>query len=298
MARMLGGGLAVLVLVVLAPSVACAESHACADRATPRWLARATLGLSLVPFGAEIQARGAACVPLYPRSGDWFDGAKLEVGVLMALSPVYVQGGGYVQLTPTNLVSFRLEAVGIDYWPLPLDGAGYYALPSADTPRNETTLAAALGQSATGYTLRAVTVLQATLPIDPLALLVQSTFFGEHTEIGPGDYFVNLQVDQIQRRADLVFGNDSVLVLEIPMALTGGPSIRIGGYESYRHVLATGGSGNQAGAVAVLGWSHLVPEIPWLEVGLRGGGYTYHPIRTGEFTLAAWCSIELDLGPI
>jgi hypothetical protein len=77
-----------------------------------------------------------------------------------------------------------------------------------------------------------------------------------------------------------------------------GRVLRIGGYDSFRHVLATGSEGNQAGGIAVLGWSHPIPEIAWMEIGVRGGAYTSHPIRTGELTLAAWVMAEWDLGAI
>lgn len=288
-----------VVLFHLLPGAARAESRACVDRASPRWVGRTMLGLSVVPFGAEVQARVAACRPLYPRAGDWFDLAMLEVGAMTSVSPVYAAGGGYVTFTPTNLVAFRFEALGVGYWPLPLEGAGYYALPTADTPRDPaTTLAVERGGAATGFTLRVLTTLQANIPLGPLAVLVQNTSMAEHTEIGEGAYFVNVQIDHTQRRDDLVFGNDAVLVLEIPSWLTTGPVIRFGAYDSFRHVLATGSEGNQAGGLAVLGWSRPLPELHWLEVGVRAGAYTSHPLRTGELTIAAWCAIEWDFGGV
>jgi hypothetical protein len=290
---------AALVVLLLVPAAARAESRACLDRASPRWVGRTQLGLSLVPFGAEVQARVAACMPLYPRAGDWFDLAMLEVGAMTAISPVYAAGGGYVTLTPSNVLAVRFEALGIGYWPLPLEGAGYYALPTADTPRDPaTTLAVERGGAATGFTLRVLTTLQANIDVGPLAVLVQNTSMAEHTEIGSGAYFVNLQIDHTQRRDDLVFGNDAVLALEIPSWLTRGPVIRVGGYDSFRAVVASGSEGNQAGGLAVLGWSHPLADLHWLEVGLRAGGYTDHPLRTGELTVAAWCALELDLGDV
>ncbi len=286
-------------VALAAPAPARADSRACVGGSAPRWLTRTTLGLSIVPFGAEVQARGAACFPLFPLAGAWFDLALLEVGALAAVSPVYAAGGGYVTVTPNNLVSFRVEALGVGYWTLPLEGAGYYSLPAADTPRDPaTTLAVGRGQEAAGFTIRALMTFQANVPLGPLALLVQDSLAVEHTEIGGGPYFVNLQIDHTQRRADLVFGNDAVLVLEIPAALAGGTVIRFGGYDSFRHVRLTGSEGNQLGGVALIGWSRPAPEIGWMEVGIRGGGYTRHAIRTGEFTLVAWWMAEWDLGAI
>ena len=281
----------------LAPGSASADAHACAGRSSPRWISRTTLGVSLVPFGAEIQARAALCVPLRPWDGDWLELAAFEVGALTYVSPVYAYGGGYVQLTPVNLLTFRIEAAGIGYWTLPLEGAGYYALPEANAERNpETTLAVGRGRSEAGWMIRGLAVVQAHVPLGPVSLLVWDTVLGERVAIGAGPYFVNLQSDHTQEASDLVIGNDAALVLEAPVA--GGPSLRFGGYDSLRTALGTGSFGHQAGAIFVAGWSRPMPEIWWMEIGLRGGGYTNHPVRTGDFTLAAWVSVEWDLGGV
>lgn len=284
----------VLIAALAAPAVARADAHACAGRSTPRWISRTTFGLSIVPFGAEIQARAALCVPLRPWDGDWLDLAAFEVGVLTYLSPVYLYGGGYVQLTPTNLLTFRVEAAGIDYWNLPIEGAGYYALPAANTPRNSMTLAVQNGQSATGWMIRGLVTAQAHIPLGSVALLVWDTVLGERVSIGSGPYFVNLQIDHTQAASDLIVGNDAALVLEVPVA--GGPQLRFGGFDSVRAATGTGSLGNQAGGLFVVGWPRPIAEISWMEIGLRAGAYTNHTIRTGDFNLSAWITVEWDLG--
>lgn len=295
----------VLFLVLAVPGPASADAHACASRATPRWIARTQLGLS-IPLGAELQARVGLCVPLRPWDGDWLDLAAVEIGALTQISPAYAMGGGYVTLTPVNLLSFRLEALGVGYWPVGIDGAGYYGFAQPNERLRVGSLNADLGTEASGWTIRALVTLQAHIPFEGVALLVRDTVSGERTSIGSEAYFINLYTGLTQRASDLTVGNDAYLALEIPVA--GGPSLRVGGYHSVRVALGTSALTHQGGGLFMVGWSRPIAEISWMELGLRGGAYENPSVATTgdaasdvtigsvDYTIALWSSIEWDLG--
>jgi hypothetical protein len=274
-----------------------AESHACAGHPRPRWVAQTVLGVSLVPTGVEIQARGGVCVPLRPSGGEWVDTAAVEVGAVTYVSPVYAYGGGYVQVTPLDVLQLRIEVMGLGYWPLPLDGAGYYSLLSPGAARGPRDLPGTQGRSATGYAIRASATLQGRLVLGGgLAFLAWNTVVAERVSLGPGPYWVNLTIDHTVRASELVLGDDLVLLLEV--AVPGGTYLRMGASDAMRAVTGTGAIGNSLGGAFIAGWPRPIPEIAWMEIGLRAGAYTHHPIRTGMFTLSLWLSVEWDAGSI
>lgn len=292
--------LVTLALLVLTPALARAQAgHSCADRGTARWVIHETLLGVIEPLGMEHQLRVGACFPLRPSEDPFFTLNHVELGALSYASPTYAYSGGYVQLTPLSLLTLRVEVSGVAYWPIGLEGAGYYGLQRPDAPRRSEDLPPDRATTATGWNVRGLAIVRARVPLGgEIALAALDALWVDRVELAgstPAPYYLNLQLDHVAARTDTALGNEAVLALEVP--IEGGPLLRFGAYDAMRWVDRSGALGHQLGAIVQASWSRPIPEIASLELLVRGGGYTDHPVRVGP-ALLAWIAIGWDLGPI
>lgn len=289
--------LSVFLALLLAPTIVHAQpGRSCADRGTARWVIHQTLIGVIEPIGLEHQLRVGACFPLRPTDDPLFTLNHVELGVLSTASPTYAYSGGYVQLTPLSLLTLRVEVSGVAYWPLGLEGAGYYGLPSPTAARQSEDLPAEQGETAAGWNVRGLAVLRGRVDVGAgLALVALDAVWVDRVELGASPYYVNLQLDHTAARTDTAVGNEAVLALEVGVASD--LTLRFGAYDAVRWVDRSGSFGHQLGAVVQAVWARPIPEIASLELLVRGGGYADHPFRVGP-ALLGWLAIGWDAGPV
>jgi hypothetical protein len=268
---------------------------ACSGSMTPRWSAHQALVLLLNPTGAEHNLRVGLCVPLYDTDEPALSLNLVEAGVSTYLSPIYAVGGAYAQISPATFFFARVEAHGIGIWPLPLPGAGYYAMDGYDAPYRSADLPESAGGTAGGWNVRLIGVLRGRVEIGERSLVGQSTFFADYQEVGSAPFYLNVRQDLVSARADWVLGNELSLLLGAPLG--GGAELRVGFFDVVRGV-PTGAFLHQLGALVVLAWERPTTGLDSLSIFVRVGGYTDHPIRAGETTTLALVAIDHDLGGI
>lgn len=291
---------ALLALVVLAPSRVARAT--CVGLDAPRWSAHQSIVLLLNPTGAEHNLRVGLCVPLYTSQDDAFAANHFEAGVSSYVSPVYVIGGGYLQISPATFFFLRTELNAIGIWPLPLDGAGYFRMPGYGATWRSPDVLAARGETAGGWNARIFSVLRGHLDFGPVTLTGYDAFFVDYHEIGnvsgapplDGSYYLQVRHDLVTARGDWVLANESYILLGVP--IEGGPELRFGAYDALRNVPASGYVGHQVGGIVMAVWERPLPGIDEISVFVRVGGYTHHGIRANEATTLGGASAEHDLG--
>jgi hypothetical protein len=288
---------AIGLVVALSPALARADGP-CAGRRSPRWVVHQRLLGVIEPLGAQHDLALGACWPLFPERADdvAIEAAHVEVGAMSYLSPVYAYGGGFVEIAPVSFLALRLDVLGVGVWPLPLEGAGYFALPSPDAPRQGSDLPPELATTAAGWSVRGTATLSGGIPLGgDWAIVMFDSLYVERLSIGHGAYFLSVQHDVVQGNEDSVIGNEALVALDVE--ISGGPQLRMGAYSATRVVASTGYVGHHLGGVVTLEWDRPIPEIAVLEVFVRGGGYTHHAYRVGP-ALLGYVQITWDAGPI
>lgn len=289
-----------LALVVVALALPARASASCLGAGVPRWAAHQGLVLLLNPMGAEHNLRLGLCVPLYDAPDASLALNHLELGAVTYVSPVYAIGGGYAQVVPASFLVLRSELSGMGVWPLPLDGAGYFARDGYDTRWTADDLPAAAATTASGWTFRGVAALRGRVDLagvpwgGSLALVVYDAFFADYHELGSAAYFAQLRFDVVSARRDWVLGNEAMLMVGVPVDR--GTELRIGAYDQTRDVPASGYVGNQIGGLVMLTWTRPFPGVDEISVFVRVGGYTSHGVRLGEATTLGGAMTDHDLG--
>jgi hypothetical protein len=250
----------------------------CVDAPEARWVYHQLFVAKYNPLGAEDNGRLGICSPLITRPGMLFDYTHLEFGLLHSLSPAYFHLGGYFQIAPLSLISFRVEASGLVYWNLPLDRSAYFSVPGYDTYINSDYYPTEQGASATGWTVAFSANLQARVSIGRLGLIVLDSIGYELWRVGEEPYYINLRHEIVMAQFDTVLANEAMLMLEIPVHPTF--SFRIGAYDSLRY--APGGLegfnlNNSVGLLAMLAWPRNGDHVRGLTPFLRVGWYTNRP---------------------
>jgi hypothetical protein len=246
------------------------------------------------PLGAELNLRLGMCQRLYGTSSPFFDRNHLEVGFSTYLSPVHFFGGGYVQAAPTSFWFFRFEAHAVSIWPLPMQGAGYYARSSYGAGHRPADLLEDQGATAGGTDLRAIHVLRGKVPIGGrFALAAFDALFVDHPVIGNAPYYVSLQHDLVVARKDLVVGNEATAVVGWAFSRTG--EVRVGMYDATRYVPGDRYVGHQLGGILGLAWDAPGRWAEGVSVFVRVGGYTHHAFRTGEPSALLGLAVDWDL---
>jgi hypothetical protein len=270
---------AALVLLIVAPAIARAAPHHCLGEPGKKLILDETLVGVVNPLGVENQLKASACWPLVERPGLLFDYTSIELGLYDNLSPIYVQQGAFVAVTPVSPLVVRIEAAGVQYWPLPLDGAGYFGVGGYGADYRDSALRAPLARSAIGVELGVDATLQGAIDLSPRwAIVAQSAFVAEYWRLGDAAYYVNMRRDAILARSDVLVKNTAIAAVEHKR---GRAIVRAGAFDDLTSVPAAGYVANQVGGTAMLDLRHVTPALHELSAFVRVGGYTAHAFRTG-----------------
>jgi hypothetical protein len=278
-----GDAVRALLVLGLGVSVVEAAPHHCLDERGDKLIVDETLIGVANPDGAENQVKVSVCWPLIERPGLMFDYTSVEAGLYNYLSPIYVQQGAFVSVTPLSPLVLRAEAAGVQYWPLPIDGAGYYALDSYRASYQDSALPAARASAATGVEAGVSATLQGELELAPrLAIAVTDTLNPEYWSVGTGAFWFDQRRDAILARHDWLVKNTALLFLELKRTPA---KIRIGAFDDVTSVPRAGYVAHIVGAVTMVELRHLTPSMHELSAFVRLGDYTEHAFRRGPTAL-------------
>ena len=272
--------------------------HHCLDEEKSKWIGHQLLGGQLNPAGIEISGRYGLCFPFITTPGPLFAYTSLEVGVVEYLSPAYGELGGYVQLTPISILQLRAELMGLAYWPFPFPRAGYYGdLTGYDADFTPDALPAEDAGSATGWNLNLFTILRLRIPLsEKLGIVALSMWSYEYFDIGDGDYYFPVRRDLIVAQSDWMIASESFVAAEY--AVTDALRLRVGLYDSFRTVPASGYSANQVGLFLGAHWPVASELLKDVQPFVRFGIYTAHEFRTSEPSLLFGSLWSYDFGEI
>jgi hypothetical protein len=232
------------------------------------------------PDGFEDQLKADRCWPLDLGPGLLFDFAQFETGVFTYVSPIYANLGAYAALAPLSFLELRAEVAGVMYWPLPLDGAGYFGRDTWTRFVPDTEMPARDGRAAAGLNVTLAVNLQAQIPLaGPVQLVVTNSTAFDYWNLGPRAFYLNARRDFVMARSDYLWKNTAFLMLEI--AAAPGIGVRLGAtddlcFQPRYSVLSN----------IVSGWAS-VPmrrdggELRDIEPYVRAGAYTSHGWRHG-----------------
>lgn len=223
-----------------------------------------------------------------------FMGAHAETGLISYVSPVFVQNGGYVEVSPLSFLVLRGELVHQVLWPIGMEGAGYYALDGYELRQEE--LAPENGESAQGWAGRLSATAQGLVPIGPTRLLLYDQLTAQYASLGSGSHYYDMKWDLVLAREDWVLVNSAAVLLEVDLGAD--VALRFGAYDEVRFVPASGYVGHQVGAIAMLEVENAAPEVPSITPFVRGGYYTSHVQRADEWTILGGVAIDYDLGAV
>ncbi len=272
-----------LLVLGLGVSVVEAAPHHCLDEPGEKLIVDETLIGVANPDGAENQVKVSACWPLVERPGLMFDYTSIEAGLYNYTSPIYVQQGAFVAVTPLSPLVLRAEAAGVQYWPLPLDGAGYYALDGYRADYRDAALPAARASAASGVELGASATLQGELALAPrVALAMTDTLNPEYWSVGTGAYWFDERRDAILARHDWLVKNTALLFLELKRPPA---TIRAGVFDDITAVPRAGYVAHIVGTVGMVELRHLTPALHELSAFVRLGDYAQHAFRRGPTAL-------------
>lgn len=256
-----------------------------------------SLVLLLNPMGAEHTARVGLCAPLYESDDPIFAGNHVEGGVATFFAPVYLFGGGYAQIAPATFFYARAELHGVVVWPLPIDGAGYFARASYRDHWSDADVPASEGSFATGVSVRLLGVLRGRVELaSRVSILAFDAFWADLDTIGEAAFWLNVRHDLITAESDWVLANEAFAM--IAARIDGGPDLRFGVYSSLRVLPASSYYAHHIGPIFMLAWDRFDRAVASLDVFLRLGLYTDHRERSRELTTMAGISVDWDLGAL
>lgn len=248
------------------------------------------------PMGAEHGIAAGLRAPLGDPDELLFQGAHAETGIVNYTSPVYSTTGAYLQVSPLAFLVLRAEIVGLEMWPIGLDGAGYFPVVADRAPLARGELQSDRGSHASGWGLTLSTILQGAVPIGPLRLIVWDQIGVEHVRLGEAPYYYHPRYDAVLARQDWVITNWAMVLLEAELGP--GTRLRFGGYDELRDVPRSGAFANQAGLVAALAIERADPAVPELMPIVRLGIHTHRRAGAGELTLLVGLLARYDLGAL
>ena len=270
------------------------EGKHCFGEARPRWLATTTLIGALNPKGLELQLEAGRCMPLITRPGLLFDYTNLQFGLVAYVAPVYAMPGAFVSIAPLSVIELRAEAAGVAEWPIGLDGAGYFPLPSAEAPWSP--LPAANGVAAQGYMVNLIGSLRFELPLSSRwSLLAVDTASFQLWQLGDAPAYYNTRHDLPMERRDTLLKNVALLLLQH----TRGDrlKLRFGVTGDFTRVTSTGYRQDVVAGLLTAAFSRWPGPQSETELFLRLGVYTAHAYHQGEAQLFAGLSTTFELSP-
>lgn len=267
----------------------------CAGRGRSQWVISQLLAAQHNPDGALNLLRVGACIPLNTTPGVLNDYTNLEFGIVNELSPSFVRGGGYAQITPLSFLQFRISASALVYWPLPTNRTGYNPVDGYDSRYDPAALPQGVGYVAGGWNADFIGIFRAKVPFNETwALLVVNIFNLSYFDIGDADYYLNLRWDVILQQQDWMFNNEAMLGIEARINSDFG--VRLGLYDSFRHVFESGYDGHQVGIFA-MGWWPNPSDAVWdLTPFVRAGTYIDHAFRAETFSVTGGVMTQYRLG--
>lgn len=280
-----------LVLVLLCCGPMCS---AAAAQEGPQVVAHQRLVALLNPMGLEHRFDLGVRESLGDQSDIFFHGAHVQTGITTFVAPVYLIGGGYVEVSPLSFLVLRGELLGAGIWPIGMNGAGHYALGGYDGDVRAQSLPGEEGQSASGWTASVSATLQGAVDVGEHRLLMMSELGFARALLGDDAFYYSMKYDLVLAREDYVLTNSAFLGVELRAA----PDfvVRLGAYDDLRHVPASGYVGHQVGGLAMVEWEHPGPGVGSLAIFVRGGGYTHHVTRQDEATILGGVAVDYDLG--
>jgi len=271
------------------------EGRHCVGQARPAWVLHQLLVAQINPGGVENSMRAGLCLPLFTEPHILLAYSSLEVGAISYLSPAYKELGGYLQVTPVSPLQLRAELGGVVIWPFPFPRAGYFGLSGYDADFQSDALPKGEARSATGWNLNLIAILRFRAPRNSaIQVFGFSMLSAERWVIGDQGFYFNLRRDLPLARADWVVANEALLGFELPFS--GELRIRIGAFDSFRHVPAADYTGNQVGIFAMLWHPAPTGALRDLSPFLRLGIHTHHAFRAGTPALLAGTFVSYDLG--
>ena len=265
----------------------------CLGEPRPKLILSNLIGIKYGEWGIENQTRLGLCTPLIRKPGVLFDYTFAEVGLVVHLTPIYVMPGAYVTLAPLSILQFQVEAAPIFYWPIGVDSAGYYPLPSIESDYSKASLPGEDGATATGGYVRFGPNLQVAVPIGPVRLIVLDTLRFEFYSIGTSDFYFHNRNDLPTARDQWFLDNMAIVLVEVPLSPV--VKLMVGANDQLTRTL-----GAKAVSNAVRGTAMLRVDKDWLAlreftVILALGGRTHHPVRQGDFNAIFAVSFKVDL---
>lgn len=249
------------------------------------------------PGGVEHSGRFGICTPFIEEPGMLFDRTHAEVGLVHSLAPAYGQLGGYLQLTPLSFLVMRAELSALTYWPFPSNRAGYFPVAGYEADHHPDVLPSEQGQNATGLNANLVAIPRARVPMGPIALIALSVLAYEYWAVGDEDYYVNIRREMVLGREDALITNEAMLMVEIPLT-DGGFNMRIGAYDALAYGVGSEALSNGAGALLMVNWPEIHPDVRQLTPFVRLGGYSHHPFRTEQFQFYGGLLTTFDFGAL
>ena len=272
-----------LTLLALGRAVANAAPHHCLDEPGRKLILDETLIGVANPDGVENQLKLSMCWPLFEQDGLLFDYTNVEAGLYNNLSPIYVQQGAFVAVTPLSLLVLRAEVALVQYWSLPIDGAGYYAVAGYDADYRDTALPAADAIAATGVQAGASATLQGQVALaQHVSLAATATMNPEYWSVGSGAFWFNQRRDLILGRHDWLVKSSAAILLVLHRART---TARVGAFDDLTVVPRSGYVANIVGGVAMIDFRHVTPSLHEVTGFVRIGAYTDHAFRHGVTAL-------------
>jgi hypothetical protein len=254
---------------------------------------RQVLGIKWGPWGLEHQLRIGGCAPLVRKEGVLFDYSFIEAGFQAHTSPIYVMPGAYVDIAPLSILQFHFQFAPVFYWPIGLNGAGYYELDGYEDDYTETLLLPEDGEPALGWYLRTGTTLQLAVPIGPLRLLITDTLVAELWQLGEQPFYFHNRNDVPAARREWFLDNMALVMAEIPLH----PNLDLRTGLNYQLTMNLGARqmSNILGGVAMFRFKKLGRAIRDFTPLVRIGGRTHHPVRQGDFSFLFALMFSADL---
>jgi hypothetical protein len=275
--------LRMLILLALGTAVADAAPQHCLDEPGKKVILDETLIGVANPDAAENQLKLAMCWPLFEQPGLLFDYTNLEAGLTNYLSPIYMQQGIFVAVTPLSLIVLRVEAAGVQYWPLPIDGAGYYSVLSYDADYRDSALPASRAQAATGVEAGGSTTLQGELALSSrVALAATDTLSAEYWAVGSDAFWVNQRRDVILAHNDWLVKNTAAILVALEH---GRATVHVGIFDDLTIVPRAGYVANIVGGLAMIDFRHVTASLHEMSAFITIGDYTEHAFRGGATAL-------------
>ena len=265
----------------------------CLGEPRPALVMRQVLGIKWGPWGIEHQLRVGGCVPLVRTPGVLFDNTFIEAGFQAHTSPIYVMPGGYVDIAPLSVLQFHVQFAPVFYWPISLNGAGYYELDSYEEDYSEELLLPENGESALGWYLRTGVTLQAAVSLGPVRLLATNTLLAELWELGEQPFYFHNRNDIPAAKREWFLDNMTLVMAEIPLH----PNLDLRAGVNHQLTMNLGAKqmSNFLGGVAMFRFKKLGRAIRDFTPLVRFGGRSRHPVREGDFTFIVAVLFSADL---